>query len=184
MRKEIFQSGKSCLGVLLQPLRLQTGYNRKMSGKRKPGKLYQSSLPGVEVAGFEVAGFETQPQSSRNALGAGAPLVSVDSFTILRLRRRPTGATVGSLTPGLLVPNSWTPFERPKMAGCMHKLPLTAVYCRIIPSADRRTCQCCNAPRCYHSIPGALPFGQSLGSLLDCMPIFSVKSPRDISCCA
>ena len=28
----------------------------------------------------------------------------------------------------------------------MHKLPLAAAYCRIIPSMDRHTCQRCNDP--------------------------------------
>ena len=66
----------------------------------------------MSISVVEVAGFETQPQSSRNALGAGAPLVSVDSFAFLRLRRRPTGATVGSLTPGLYKAAAPTPSNR------------------------------------------------------------------------
>ena len=71
--------------------------------------------------GVEVAGFETQPQSSQNALGAGAPLVSVDSFAFLRLRRRPTGATVGSLTPGLYKAAAPTPGNRQYENRDIHK---------------------------------------------------------------
>ena len=55
-----------------------------------------------------VAGFSRfacpQSQSSLLALGARSPLVSIDSFASLRLWRRPTGATFGSLTPGIWVP--------------------------------------------------------------------------------
>ena len=54
----------------------------------------------VEVAGLSRFACP-QSQSSLLALGARSPLVSIDSFASLRLWRRPTGATFGSLTHGL-----------------------------------------------------------------------------------
>ena len=70
----------------------------KSAKNEKPGSVGKSTLPGVEVAGFS---FAPQSQSSLLALGARSPLVSIDSFASLRLWRRPTGATFGSLTHGL-----------------------------------------------------------------------------------
>ncbi|MBO6093305.1 MAG: hypothetical protein J6P40_06720, partial [Oscillospiraceae bacterium] len=62
---------------------------------KKPSKIFDlgNSSHTVE-AGFP---FGPQSQSSQLALGVRSPLVSIDSFASLRLRRRPTGAKFGSL---------------------------------------------------------------------------------------
>ena len=129
--------------------------------------------------GVEEAGFETQPQSSQIALGAGAPLVSVDSFAFLRLRRRPTGATVGSLTRGLLVPNQrFCRFFRffPEFASFFLLFPFFATCFLAFPPISRQvqighlgdlftfigSTIRCNRPGCSMRISRALPVGQSL----------------------
>ena len=70
-------------------------------------------------------------------------------------------------------------------------LPPVSWYFRVFPNgfkADIRhitgSTIRCNRPGYTHDGAGALPFGQTLGWSLGCIPIFSVKSPRDLSYCA
>ena len=120
---------------LRQP-RLQTANRKKtaITGKtKKPGSVGKSTLPGVEVAGFR---FAPQSQSSHCSLGAVALLVSIDSFASLRFQRRPTGATFGSLTRGLLVPKSRIRFFSRQfriLPGFAGVLPFKALFFRKCP---------------------------------------------------